>query len=97
MNVVAFLLQGSLVIFSLLAVGFWMSSATGHTLAIFPPWRASRPVLPVDLPAYQAKFNARAAGCAAVAAVAQALLFMFEHHCRRPREDRRFEGASHQG
>lgn len=37
MNVVAFLLQGSLVIFSLLAAGFWMSSATGRTFPIFPP------------------------------------------------------------
>jgi hypothetical protein len=63
-------------IVSLMAGGFWMAAAYGHT--VDPPWRETKRVSAVDLPAHQAKWNARAALCAAVAAMLQALLFLVE-------------------
>jgi len=73
-----FLLQFFVVIFSLCAAMFWFSSAIGRTVT--PPWRDSQPVPPADLPAHQAKWNAWAAFCAAIAALAQAVLFLSDHY-----------------
>ena len=62
--------------FSMLAGGFWMAAAYGHT--VFPLLDAPMPVSESDLPAHQAKWNARAALCASIAAILQAFLFLVE-------------------
>ena len=71
------LLQFAIVLFSLLSGGFWLASATGR--AFDWPWRKAVKVPPEDLPAHQSRWNAKAAGCAAIAAIAQAIFFLLEH------------------
>ncbi|MGC1350423.1 MAG: hypothetical protein WA858_11670 [Xanthobacteraceae bacterium] len=83
MNVALFLLQAVLVIFSLLAGGFWITSATGRVSSLIP-WRPVRVIPPAELPAFQAKFNSVAAACASVAAIAQAILFFIEYYVLHP-------------
>lgn len=78
-----FLLQAAVVIFSLLAGGFWMSAATGRTMAPFP-WQQSRQVPLAGIQQHQAKWNARAALCASIAAIAQAGLFFIEYYVLHP-------------
>jgi hypothetical protein len=73
-----FPLSALVVLFSLGAGGFWMASAYGYTVVW--PWQTSKPVPPSELAAHQAYWNARAALCAAIAAIAQALLFLIEHY-----------------
>jgi hypothetical protein len=63
-------------IFSMLAGGFWMAAAYGYTVGM--PWDISQPVPETELGAHQRKWNARAALCAAIAAILQALLFVVE-------------------
>jgi hypothetical protein len=63
-------------IFSMLAGSFWMAAAYGRT--VDPPWRDTKVVSEADLPAHQAKWNARAALCASVAAILQTFLFLVE-------------------
>jgi len=75
---VVFLLQFFVAIFSLLAGGFWMASSTGHTIGT--PWHEIRPVPPAGLIEHQAKWNARAALCASIAAICQALTFLADHY-----------------
>jgi hypothetical protein len=70
------LLQASVVIFSILAAAFWLGSATGRSVDFLRFWRPARSVAPHDLPAFQARWNARAASCAAIAALAQGLLYL---------------------
>ena len=74
----SFILSFLVVLFSLGAGGFWMASATGHTVVW--PWQTSKPVPASERAAHQAYWNARAALCAAIAAIAQALLFLIEHY-----------------
>jgi hypothetical protein len=76
---VAYSLQALIVMFSMFAGLFWTASALGRTVPSLLPWRDSEPVMPADLPAHQAKWNALAAVCAAVAALAQGFLFLLEH------------------
>jgi hypothetical protein len=83
MQTTLFLLQALLVTFSLLAGAFWMTSATGRVSSLLP-WRPVRVIPPADLPAFQAKFNAVAAACASVAAIAQAALFFIEYYVLHP-------------
>ncbi len=83
MNVALFLLQAVLVIFSLLAGGFWITSATGRVSSLIP-WRPVRVIPPAELPAFQAKLNSVAAACASVAAIAQAILFFIEYYVLHP-------------
>jgi hypothetical protein len=75
---VVFFLQFLVAIFSLLAGGFWMASACGRTVG--HPWQESRPVAPADLMDHQTKWNGRAALCASLAAISQALSFVFDHY-----------------
>jgi hypothetical protein len=77
-GLINFLLQAGVVIFSLLAAWFWMTSALGRTIG--SSQQPSRPVAPADLPAHQAYWNARAALCAAGAAVFQALAFLYRYY-----------------
>jgi hypothetical protein len=63
-------------IFSLLAGGFWMSAAYGRTVEF--PWQQSVPVSEGDLVGHQTKWNGRAALCASVAAILQAVLILYE-------------------
>jgi hypothetical protein len=72
------LLQFVVILFSLLSGGFWIAAATGRTFE-FPPWRPVKEVQPSELPAHQAKSNARAALCAAAAAIAQAIIFLLQN------------------
>jgi hypothetical protein len=72
-----FLAQAFTVIVSMVAALFWMSAAFGRTVEW--PWRETKTVMPDDLPAHQAKWNAWAALCAGVAAVSQAIAFMIQH------------------
>jgi hypothetical protein len=72
------LLQFTVVLFSLLAGGFWLASATGRTME-FLPWRPVKDVQPSELVTHQAKWNARAAMCAAVSAIAQAIIFLLQN------------------
>jgi hypothetical protein len=72
---IAFLLNAFVVLFSLLAGWFWMLSALGF--AIEPPWRDPHPVESAERPAHQYRWNVRAASCTALAAVFQALLFIY--------------------
>jgi hypothetical protein len=75
-----FPLQALVAIFSLLAGLFWMGSGYGR--AIWPPWKPSMPVALDKLPAHQSYWNARAALCASIAAICQAVLFLVEHWAR---------------
>jgi hypothetical protein len=75
-----FFLNFLVVLFSLLAGGFWLASALGRTISFQKPWTASQPVPPNDLPAHQSYYNARAALCASVAAIAQAILFLYTYY-----------------
>jgi hypothetical protein len=43
---VAYLLQAFIILFSLLAGGFSLSSAIGRTIPLWPPWGPSNPVAP---------------------------------------------------
>ena len=83
MRHVLFVLQAFVVIFSLLAGGFWMSAATGWTIAPFP-WQQSRPVPLAGIRDHQAKWNAWAAFSASIAALAQAILFFLEYYIFHP-------------
>jgi hypothetical protein len=83
MQATLFFLQAVLVIFSLLAGGFWMTSATGRVSSLLP-WRPVRVIPPTELPAFQAKYNGVAAGCASVAAIAQAILFFIQYYVLHP-------------
>jgi hypothetical protein len=76
-----FIFNAVVVIFSLCAGAFWMASATGRTLPHpWKPWESSQPVPLVDLPNHQSYWNARAALCASIAAIAQALLFLYSYY-----------------
>jgi hypothetical protein len=75
---VVFFLQFLVAVFSLLAGGFWMASAYGRTVG--NPWQQSHPVPPADLMDHQTRWNGRAALCASLAAIAQALSFVFDHY-----------------
>jgi hypothetical protein len=63
-------------IFSLMAGGFWMAAAYGRS--VFPLMGPSQPISESDLPQHQAKWNARAALCASIAAIGQAMVFFVE-------------------
>jgi hypothetical protein len=76
-----FILNFFVVISSLLAGLFWLASATGYTVDY--PWKLSKPSVPVapaDLSAHQTYWNARAALCASIAAIAQASLFLYTYY-----------------
>ena len=73
-----FFFQAFVAIFSMAAGGFWMAAATGRTVGY--PWDVPRPVPLAGLMERQAKWNARAALCASVAAICQALSFVFDHY-----------------
>jgi hypothetical protein len=82
-----FLLQWLVVVFSIFAGLFWLnaaSTARRTEILYWPPWRAPRLVPQTDDPAalrgYQAKWNARAAICASIAAIAQAVLFVIDKY-----------------
>lgn len=80
----SYLIQAIIVIFSLFAAWFWLSSATGYPIIFrFRSGRAPR-VNPADLPAFQSRWNARAAICAAIAALAQAALFLYAYPLMYP-------------
>jgi len=72
---IAFFLNAFVVLFSLFAGWFWMLSALGFTFE--PPWKDPHRVEPAELPAHQSRWNACAASCAALAAMFQALLFLY--------------------
>jgi hypothetical protein len=63
-------------IFSLLAGGFWMSAAYGKSVEF--PWQQPRRIPLAGMPAHQAKWNARAALCASVVSILQAVLFLYD-------------------
>ena len=71
-------LHAIIVLFSLLAGVFWMASAAGVTIT-GRGWLKPERVLLDDLAAHHAKWNTRAALCASIAAVAQALLFLHNY------------------
>jgi hypothetical protein len=75
-----FFLNFLVVLFSLLAGGFWLASALGSTINFLKPWTPSHPVPPNDRLAHQTYYNARAALCASVAAIAQAFLFLYTYY-----------------
>lgn len=75
---VVFFLQFLVAIFSLLAGGFWMAAAYGRTVGY--PWQESRAVPLDSLMDHQTKWNGRAALCASLAAITQALSFVFDHY-----------------
>lgn len=66
-------LQAAVVAFSLFAAWFWLASAVGSPPFRFGPTRVDAALLP----AFQARWNARAAFCAAFAALAQGLIYLF--------------------
>jgi hypothetical protein len=74
-----YILQAVLVFFSLCAGGFWMAAATGKTFPL-TPWGTPVRVPPQELTAHQIKWNARAAFSASIAAIAQAVIFLYEHY-----------------
>jgi hypothetical protein len=78
-RMVSFLLQATVVIFSLFAGGFWLAAAAGRTVVYPWQWEHSRPVPPEGLADHQTKWNARAALCACIAAFAQAFSFLLAH------------------
>jgi hypothetical protein len=71
----AFPIEALSAIFSILAGGFWISAAYAMTEVTWP-WRTPRPVPEVDRPRHQLIWNRRAAVCAAIAAILQAVLFL---------------------
>jgi hypothetical protein len=73
-----FFTQFLVVVFSMLAGMFWLSSANGTTVGY--PWQVPGTVTSESLAEHQAKWNGRAALCASVAAIAQALSFIFQYH-----------------
>jgi hypothetical protein len=83
---ISFLLQFFVVMFSMFAGMFWMASAYGHAVKlVWPPWKpTSLVVLPSERPAHQAKWNGRAALCASIAAIAQALFFINQYYVNLP-------------
>jgi hypothetical protein len=73
-----FFSQFLVVLFSMMAGMFWLSAANGTHVG-YPcqiPWK----VAAKNLADHQAKWNSRAALCASVAAIAQALSFVFQYH-----------------
>lgn len=83
MRLVLFVLQALVIIFSLLAGGFWMSAATGRPITPFL-WQEPRPIPPEGIRDHQAKWNAWAAFSASLAAIAQAILFLLENYFLHP-------------
>jgi hypothetical protein len=86
-----FLLQCLVVIFSMLAGMFWMSSASTSSRIVFlfwPPWRKPKLMMKADDPfahqAYQAKRNNRAAFLREHCSIAQAILFAVEKYPSSP-------------
>ena len=73
---IVFSFQAVIAVFSMMAGGFWLASAIGRTVE--PPWRNPKPVPEEELSAHQAKWNARAAACAATAAMFQGILLLYE-------------------
>jgi hypothetical protein len=63
-------------IFSMCAGAFWMAAAYGTSVHF--PWQEPHRISLAGLPAHQARWNGRAALCASVAAIFQALLFLYE-------------------
>jgi hypothetical protein len=63
-------------IFSMLAGGFWMSAAYATTEMVWP-WQTARPLPESARARHQIIWNGRAAVCASIAAILQALLFLF--------------------
>ena len=77
MSAALFLIQVAGVATSLLAGWFWMVSATARPIT----WQgAGPPIDPAQRAAFQSRWNARAALCAAIAAIAQALVFLPQIH-----------------
>jgi hypothetical protein len=72
-----YLLQAVITIFSVLAGWFWMTSATGYPINF--RFGKARRVDPADFPTFQSCWNARAAFCAAIAALAQAVFFLYTY------------------
>jgi hypothetical protein len=75
---VVFFLQFLVAIFSMFAGGFWMAAAYGRTVGY--PWQQSQAVPADALMVHQTKWNGRAALNASLAAIAQALSFVFDHY-----------------
>ena len=73
-----FFLQAIVAIFSLLAGGFWSASAYGRTVGY--PWQQPQAVPLAGLIEHQTKWNGRAAICASIAAIAQAMSFAADHY-----------------
>jgi hypothetical protein len=71
-----FLLSALSALFSLLAGGFWMAAAYGKSVEF--PWQQPRRIALAGMPEHQAKWNGRAALCASIAAISQAILFLVE-------------------
>jgi hypothetical protein len=72
------LFQIAMFLASTCAAIFWFCSATGQT--VVPPlllWRRSEKVPAEVLPAHQAKWNARAAAAAAVAALLKGIQILY--------------------
>ena len=69
------LFQVAMFLASTCAAIFWFCSATGQTVVL--PWRHSEKVPPEALTAHQAKWNARAAAAAAVAALLQGIQLLY--------------------
>ena len=68
--------QAAIAVFSMSAGAFWMASAYGQ--AVLPRWQTSYPVTQSYRTAHQAKWNGRAALVASIAAIFQAVLFLYE-------------------
>jgi hypothetical protein len=77
---VVFFFQAFVAIFSMAAGGFWLASSTGHTVG--SPWHEIRHVPLAGLMDHQIKWNARAALCASIAAICQALSFFADHYAQ---------------
>jgi hypothetical protein len=72
------LFQVAMFLASTCAAIFWFCSATGQTVVPpWRPWRHSERVSPEALSAHQAKWNARAAAAAAVAALLQGIQLIY--------------------
>jgi hypothetical protein len=78
MSDIVFFFQAFVAIFSMAAGGFWMAAAYGRTVGY--SWQESRPVPLAGLMEHQMKRNGRAAACASMAAICQALSFVFDHY-----------------
>lgn len=70
-------LQAVIVVESIFAGMFWLASARGVVSAL--PWRPAQYVSESERAGHQAKWNGRAALCAAVAAIFQGILVVYEH------------------